>query len=368
MFVLGTHCPPGTKNHTGGRCIQDIPYNRPGVPDSGLTPSIPATVIDPRVAHLGRWLFFDPILSDNKKMSCAHCHHPALGWSDGQAVSRGRGAVGVGLERTGGKALRRAAPGLWNVSFQKRLFWDGRATTLEHQAEEPLFHPSEMRTSRHQLASRLQSDRTYPQLFRAAFGKAGNRINTKLVLRALAEFQRTLISFNSRYDRYVLGDRDALTKQELHGFNVYRSFITRCAECHVPPLFTNQQDAAIGAPDPDGLPFDAGIEELTGSSLMRGSFRIPSLRNVGRTAPYMHSGGLPSLEAVVDFYDAGGGRAQDAPYKDVRIHWHIRKIGLSDEEKLALVAFLRTLTDESAMPSIPSSVPSGLPVLDGGKP
>ena len=365
-FHLSADCPAGTRKHGAYMCEQDIPYNRPGLAHTGLVQPIAPARIEPKVADLGRLLFFEPLLSESKTVSCAHCHEPKRGWSDGRAVAQGFGARGVGRNRRGGVALRRGTPGLWNASFQQRLFWDGRATNLEDQAEGPLFHPDEMRMTPEALSARLQNSR-YAALFREAFGSRGARVTPALTQKALAEFQRTLLSFNSPYDRYVLGDRTALNKQELHGFNVFRSFITRCAECHVPPLFTNQQDAIIGAPEGEGLPFDPGIMELTGSVHMRGAFRIPSIRNVARTGPYMHSGGLGTLEEVVDFYDRGGGRALRAPQgAPLEIHWHVRRIGLAPEEKLALVAFLRSLTDDSAMPRIPRELPSGLPVLDGG--
>lgn len=364
LVKLSSVCPPGTRP-AGRKCVQDIPYNRPGIQHTGLVQPIPAATVDPKIADLGRLLFFDPLLSESKQTSCAHCHEPNRGWSDGRETAQGFGAKGLGRNRRGGVALPRGTPGLWNVSFQQRLFWDGRATNLEDQAEGPLFHEDEMRMTPARLNARLQQSR-YAPLFRDAFGRTGRRISAALVQRALAEFQRTLISFNSPYDRYALGDRGALNPQELHGFNVFRSFITRCAECHVPPLFTNQQDAIIGAPEAKGLPFDPGIEGLTGSKHMRGAFRIPIIRNVARTGPYMHSGGLASLEDVVEFYDRGGGRALSNPQGPLEIHWHVRRIGLSSQEKLALVAFLRSLTDESAMPRIPRELPSGLPVLDGG--
>ena len=365
VLRLSSDCPPGTRRLNSRSCEQDIPYNRPGLAHTGLVQPIAAARISPRVADLGRLLFFDPLLSESKDTSCAHCHVPARGWADGRAVAQGFGGKGIGRTRRGGIALRRGTPGLWNVAFQRRLFWDGRATNLEDQAEGPLFHPDEMRMSPATLAGRLQHS-PYARLFRQAYGEAGARITPALTQHALAEFQRTLVSFNSPYDRYVLGDRSALKPQEIHGFNVFRSFITRCSECHVPPLFTNQQDAIIGAPEGDGQSFDPGIQELTGSVHMRGAFRIPGIRNVGVTAPYMHSGGLRTLEDVVAFYDRGGGRTSSAPHGSLEIHWHVRKIGLSAEEKLALVAFLRSLTDERAMPHIPREVPSGLPVLDGG--
>ncbi len=181
-----------------------------------------------------------------------------------------------------------------------------------------------------------------------------------MVYTAIAAFQSTLISLNSRYDRYAHGYHDALTEDEKAGMNVFRSFVARCAECHTPPLFTNQQIAVIGVRDPEGVPFDEGAEAVTGNPGLRGGFKVPSLRNVARTAPYMHSGTFTNLRDAVEFYTLGRGHALPEEEKErMTVHWHIWEPQLSDE-LYRLVDFLATLTDEAFKPQVPKRVPSGL--------
>ncbi|MEE4110786.1 MAG: cytochrome c peroxidase, partial [Halieaceae bacterium] len=275
------------------------------------------------------------------------CHHPALGFSDG----RGR-AVGAA-----GTPLRRSAPTLWNVAFLRHLFWDARAENLEEQVQGPLYAPREMDNTPQRLLATLRGNATYRRLFRETFPAA--EITTNQVYRALAAFQSSLISLNSRYDRYAHGDHDALTDREIAGLNVFRSFVARCAECHTPPLFTNQQVAVIGAPEPDGLPLDVGAEAVWASPKLKGGFKVPTLRNIATTAPYMHSGRFADLREAVAFYNGGRGHAVPEGV-ELHIHWHIWEPRLREEELDRLVDFLGTLTDESFMPSIPERVPSGL--------
>ena len=142
---------------------------------------------------------------------------------------------------------------------------------------------------------------------------------------------------------------------------MFRSFVARCAECHTPPLFTNQQIAVIGMPDPAGRPLDPGAGAVTNEPLLRGGFKVPSLRNVALTAPYGHAGQFPTLRETVAFYTGGRGHAVP-PGEQLHLHWHIWEPKLSDQELDRLVDFLATLTDESFRPATPAAVPSGLPV------
>jgi len=144
------------------------------------------------------------------------------------------------------------------------------------------------------------------------------------------------------------------------GMNVFRSFVARCAECHTPPLFTNQQVAVIGTPDTDDMDFDPGAAEPLGEPTLRGGFKVPSLRNIALTAPYMHSGRFATLREAAAFYTGGRGHAVP-PGEELKIHWHIWEPDLSDEELDRLVDFLHTLTDESFKPSAPLMLPSGIP-------
>ena len=169
------------------------------------------------------------------------------------------------------------------------------------------------------------------------------------------------MSARTRQARYAHGYHEALTADEIEGLNVFRSFVARCAECHTPPLFTNQQVAVIGAPEPGNRPFDAGAGAVHDNPTWHGGFKVPSLRNVARTAPYMHSGAFETLYDAAEFYTLGRGHALPAAEQDrTLLHWHIWEPRLGDTEIRRLVDFMETLSDEAFMPRIPERVPSGL--------
>lgn len=357
-FQLSSVCPPGL-NFEKGFCVIDYRYVQSLEKNGGLGQTLAQVKLDPKVIDLGRYLFFDPILSGDKQLSCAHCHHPAYSLSDGRKQSIGRDGVGYGPTRKNGVILKRSAPSLWNVVYMKHLFWEGRASNLEDQAEGPLYSPDEMASSPEVIESRLNENSYYQKMFQQAYGKKRVKISASLVIDALSAFERSLVSFSSRFDKWSTGDKEALNTEELLGYNIFRSFVARCAECHPPPMFTNNVFATIGVLDSKERDF--GRETITGQDLLRGAFRVPSLRNIAKTAPYMHAGNLNTLEDVVRFYNEGGGRGNGAP-SDLRIHWHVRKMGLSEKEISSLISFLNTLTDETSMPKFPKSVPSGLPV------
>jgi cytochrome c peroxidase len=298
---------------------------------------------------LGRYLFFDPLLSKNGNLACASCHQPDKGFSDGLPRS-------IGAD---GKEIQRNAPSLWNTGLQHRLFWDGRASTFEQQMLGPLYDPKEMANTPANLLKSLNASPEYRRLFATAFANNGKEIQLEQVYTALAAFQSSLISLNSRYDLYAGGFHDALTTNEIEGMNVFRSFVARCAECHTPPLFSNQQVAVIGMPQPKGRPFDVGAQAISGESTQRGGFKVPSLRNVTKTAPYSHSGRFSTLHETVEFYTLGRGHAVPKNEK-LTLHWHIWEPKLSSNEINRLVDFLGALTDESFKPAVPHKVPSGL--------
>ncbi|WP_269619589.1 cytochrome-c peroxidase [Zhongshania sp. BJYM1] len=296
---------------------------------------------------LGRLLFFDPILSLDGDMACSSCHQPARGFADGLAGSIGRH----------GEVMHRSAPTLWNVGFLRQLFWDARASSLEEQMQGPLFSQEEMANTPTQLLASLQQNDNYRHLFRLAFGES--EIDLQQVYTALTAFESSLVSLSSRYDLYANGFHEVLTQPEIEGMNVFRSFVARCAECHTPPAFTNQQIAVIGTPEPDGVPLDAGVQAITGDASQRGGFRVPTLRNIELTAPYMHSGRFKTLRETVAFYTGGRGHAVPKG-EHLSLHWHIWEPNLTDHELDLLVAFLKTLTDQSFTPVLPTKVPSGL--------
>ena len=357
-LVLSENCPPGFEL-TQGQCkLRSLYQMYPSLQDAGvggLKTGLPAyrDGFTPQQIDLGRYLFFDPVLSGDGTVSCASCHHPDLGFADG----RGR-SLGVS-----GRAMSRSAPSLWNVAFLQRFFWDARAGSLEEQMQGPLYDENEMATKPAQLLDTLNAIPQYRELFRQAwpleFQKADDRIRLDQIYAAITAFELSLISLNSRYDQYAHGYADALTEPEKEGMNIFRSFVARCAECHTPPLFTNQQVAVIGTPEPEGMAFDPGAELPLGEPTLRGGFKVPSLRNVALTAPYMHSGRFATMREAAEFYTGGRGHAVP-PGEELKRHWHIWEPNLSDEELARLVDFLRTLTDESFKPSEPLQLPSGM--------
>lgn len=315
---------------------------------SGLQREFPALngETSPEKAELGRLLFFDPILSKNQDMSCATCHNPSLGFSDGLQTAKG----------SDGTFLPRNTPTLWNVGYSTNLFWDGRAESLEEQMSVPLHAENEMAGNDAETIARLKAIPEYVQLFGTVFG--GDSITIENVQSAIAAFERTLISNNSPFDKYAAGQFDALTAQQRRGLNLFRSAATRCFECHAAPTFGSDDFFVTGVPDLEGLPHDLGRAAIVGDG-KDGAFKAPTLRNVALTGPYMHNGAFATLEEVVWFYADGGGSQFG-----LEVDRHILPIELSAQEHEDLVAFLYALTDESAMPDVPKSVPSGLPVVE----
>lgn len=358
--LLSSTCPPGFKLNERNECISQNLYlqytttDDPGV--GGLKTALPEIRdgFSPQEIDLGRYLFFDPALSSNGTISCATCHDPNKGFGDGLPTSKGMGDY----------TLHRAAPTLWNVAYLKSFFWDGRAHTLEEQMKGPLFDKNEMANTPENLINSLNAIDNYRFLFAEAFPdrNKNDSISLNEIYSSLAAFQSSLISLNSKYDRYAHGYHKALNQNEIEGLNIFRSFVARCAECHTPPLFTNQQIAVLGAPEPDGLPFDPGAEIPFKDKTLRGGFKIPTLRNIEKTAPYMHSGMFPSLRETVQFYNDGRGHAVPEN-EDLILHWHIWEPNLTDYELDRVVDFLKTLTDESFLPKIPEVVPSGLTTM-----
>jgi cytochrome c peroxidase len=359
-ITLNQRCPPGFEKTAAGVCelrtlyqFYDSLENR-GV--GGTRTALPPhrDGFTPQQIDLGRYLFFDPLLSGDGSLSCASCHRPDKGLADGRSRS-----IGIHGEDAG-----RAAPTLWNVAFLQRFFWDARANSLEAQAAGPLYSPREMGNDPARLVASLNRNTTYRRLFREAYPReAAGPVTERQVYAALAAFQTTLVSLNSRYDRYVHGYAAALSPREIEGLNVFRSFVARCSECHTPPLFTNEQIAVIGAPEPPGRPFDVGAEATFGSPRLKGGFKVPTLRNVTRTAPYMHSGAFAQLRDAVEFYNKGRGHAVP---KDMHLylHWHITDPHLTTTEIDRVVDFLGALTDEAFTPATPARVPSGLTPID----
>ncbi|WP_232830183.1 cytochrome-c peroxidase [Lewinella sp. IMCC34191] len=290
--------------------------------------------------RVGRHLFFDPALSADSTISCASCHRPELAFTDGKKT-----AVGIG-----GRPGVRNTLGLTNVGyFHHPLFWDGRAESLEAQALHPIHTPHEMGGSWPEVIRRLSDDPAYVARFRSAFGAA--TIDSVLVGRALAQFQRSLISRDSKYDRVQRGEARYTPAEQLgHALffdlgddaaGPYANLPTaECAHCHTPPHFTNQGYENNGLDEADDLNAfsDPGRGAISQNVYDNGRFRTPGLRNVALTAPYMHDGRFATLEEVVDHYNSGGHYAEN---RSPNVH----PLALDAEQKSALVAFLHTLTD-----------------------
>jgi cytochrome c peroxidase len=322
---------------------------QPDAATTGLQAAWPALPpVDPQQAALGRLLFYDPVLSANDDLACASCHHPDEGFSDGRPVA----------QNAHGDPLRRNAPSLWNVAYASRLFWDGHADSLEDQILDPLTAENEMGADVDEMIAQLQGIPEYVRLFDGAFE---NGITMETVVSAIAAFERTLLSQNSPFDRFAAGDFNALTPAQRRGFDIFRSAETRCFECHAWPTFSRDAFAVLGVPDTNPDNPDLGQVEVLNAPDAERAFRIPGLRNVALSAPYMHNGAFATLEEVIEFYADGGGPGRGV---DVTPDEFIQGFDLTEQEMADLITFLYALTDESsALISIPDSVPSGLPVV-----
>ncbi len=286
---------------------------------------------------LGRRLFFDPILSIDSTVSCATCHRPEAAFTDGRAVSTG----------VAGRQGRRSAPSLLNVGYYHTgLFWDGRAPSLEAQAVHPVQDSLEMAGDWPETERRLQGHEWYPAMFRAAFGiKEKSAIDQELVVKALAQFQRTLISGDARFDRVMRGEAK-FTPAEERGRLIFFDAspavpAAECSHCHNDPLFTNLEYFNNGV-DPWQGAADSGRIAVTGRPADRQRFRAPTLRNIAVTAPYMHDGRFETLEAVLAHYNSGGHSAPN-------LNPNVRPLSLSEQDQRDLIAFLHTLTDSTAL-------------------
>jgi cytochrome c peroxidase len=300
-------------------------------------PPVPIPANNPVTAEtvaLGRKLFYDPRLSTDDTLSCASCHNPLLGFADGRRVSAG----------FSGKAGTRNAPSVLNAAYAGHQFWDGRATSLEDQAAGPISNPIEMNQAHDACVSKIARDPLYAAEFARAFGPGPVTI-TKIE-KALAAFERTLISGNSPFDRhYFRGDKSALSPAAVRGLAIFRDKARgNCETCHSiqgsHALFTDSRFHNLGVGvNSEGELTDLGRFDQTKVEADRGAFRTPTLRNVAKTAPYMHDGSLKTLRAVVDFY-AGGGNS--SPWLDPEM----KPLNLTSAERDDLVAFLEALTGE----------------------
>lgn len=289
---------------------------------------------------LGRKLFYDPILSVDSTFSCSSCHLQTHGFADDLAFSGGVAG------QTG-----RSTMSLMNVGFHYHgLFWDGRSPSLEKQAIHPVEDPVEMGETWTNVEKKLRRHPDYPSDFRKAFGiEKSSEITRDLAVKAISQFERTLISGgNTRYDRFIRGEI-VLTESEYNGYLMFFDFDptipdAECGHCHNAPLFATEDYFNNGlqeSPDFEGFA-DKGLGALTGRPGDNGKFKAPSLRNIVFSAPYMHDGRFRTLEEVVDHYNSGG---KASPTKNSLLY----PLHLTESQKADLIAFLHTLTDSTVL-------------------
>ena len=322
------------------------PIGRPIAIASPLgLPPVPIPSDNPPTAEtiaLGEKLYFSPLLSVDGTLSCANCHNPELRFADGQRVSTG----------VDGKKGSRNAPTILNAAYNRLQFWDGRAEDLEAQVSGPMLNSLEMGHTLEGVEQSCSGDPELQKMFEHAFGPG--RPTMDKIMKAIAAFERTLISGNSPFDRFQYGGQKAALSASAHrGLAVFRSPEKgNCTACHTIEdnyaLFTDHKFHNLGAGlDPEGNIADLGRYTHTKRDGDQGAFRTPSLRNVAKTAPYMHDGSLKTLKEVVDFY-VGGGSSNEFLDSQIKPLTHLTR-----QEREDLVAFLESLTGE--MPPVRES-------------
>lgn len=284
-------------------------------------------------ARLGETLFFDPRLSGSNWISCATCHNPALSWGDGLPKGRGHGMGELG----------RRSPTVMNLAWAGRLFWDGRARSLEEQALGPIASDVEMRQDLDSLVAELKAIPGYVVRFNGVF--PGEGLTKDTIAKAIATYERTIVSGTAPFDRWIAGDENAVSDQAKRGFDLFNGK-GNCAACHVGWSFTNHGFADIGLPDAD-----VGRGAFSRVESMQHAFKTPTLRNIAQRGPYMHDGSVPTLDAVVRHYDTGFVQRPS-------LSADIRRLDLTDGEVGDLVAFMETLTGDDApviLPVLPAA-------------
>jgi len=271
---------------------------------------------------LGKQLFFDRRLSVDETITCATCHNPALGFSDGRPLS-------IGLK---GQKLRRNAPAIINRAFGRLHLWDGKASSLEELILLAL--PTKLGSTDEAVGQKLSRIRGYREQFQRVFGTP---VTTDGIAKAIAAFERTILSGNSLFDRFEAGDQTALSPAAQRGLKLFNGK-ANCAKCHTGFNFTDEQfhNTGVGLYDPN---LDLGRYHITKRDEDKGAFKTPTLRDIAKTAPYMHDGSLKTLEEVIQFYDKGG-------IKNPYLSKEIKPLHLTSQEKADLLAFLNALTGE----------------------
>lgn len=288
-----------------------------------VMPQPPENVATQSRVDLGKLLFEDPRLSRDGSVSCSSCHIPSLAFTDGEQIS-------PGIE---GRRGMRNSPTLANVGWQELLFMDGGLPSLEQQAIAPIMNEQEMDHNLVLISETLMQDEALNAMAQRAYRRD---LDPYVITRALAAYERTLISGNSAYDLYLAGTMSAMSQEAIAGMDLFFSDRTSCGSCHSGFLLTDQSYRNIGLYEEY---LDPGRKRVTGDPHDIGKFKVPTLRNIAITAPYMHDGSMQTLDEVVNHFDAGG---HDHPLKDESI----KALNLTLQEKGQLIAFLEALTDK----------------------
>lgn len=283
----------------------------------------------PERVELGKMLFFDPRLSGSNWISCASCHNPALGWSDGLPTG-----VGDGM-----RALGRKTPSIVDSGFNSLNMWDGRAPSLEAQAWGPMLDSAEMHGSKDAILRKLTTIPGYVAAFEKAY--PGEGITKETIGKAIASFERTIVSRDSPFDRWVEGDESAVSDSGKRGFSLFIGK-ANCVACHQGSNFTDQGFHNLGLKGSS----DPGRFAIVPVRISRGAFKTPTLRDVTLTAPYMHNGAYRTLDEVIDHYDRGGDDKEN-------LDPNMKPLGLTDQEKKDLVEFLKALTGKQQPVTLP---------------
>ena len=312
--------------------------------------------------ELGKKLFFDPILSANNKISCATCHSPGKGFADGLDRSNGF-SEGIKTKRNSPTILNTAFNGIdFEGNFDPKnspQFYDNRAHSLEQQCMDPLLNPDEMKGEAlsaedyiEKLEQEVSSIKAYRGLFHRAF--SDSTVTIGQITKAIASYERTLITPNAPFDRYMRGDLNAMTEEQISGMEAFIS--TGCNNCHSGPMFSDYKLHVLGVDKHPGLEhFDKGDGTY--------AFRTPSLRNLSFTAPYMHNGRMSSLEEVMRFYERKRSKHPEVSNKELAQEFKDLKLSPFNRSRVKkIIAFLEALNDPTFDQSIPESVPSGLPI------
>ncbi|GAB3892522.1 cytochrome c peroxidase [Larkinella knui] len=348
--------------------------------------ALPESVVDPpdnptsaKKVELGRYLFYDPVLSGNRDVACATCHQPDFNYAEFLETSIGVNGTGHDskrqfrtpntipfVKRNSQSVLNTAFNGIQNhVDYdpvRAPMFWDLRAKSLEEQALIPIQSLEEMRGEAYseetiltEIITRIRKIPEYQALFSAAFTGETNPIQAKNLAKAIAAYERTLVANNSRFDQYMRGDSNALSVSEKDGLNLFLR--TGCAKCHQGPMLSDFKLHTLGVPDTQNRKeSDAGINNNY-------AFRTPTLRNLRYTAPYMHSGKFVTLDQVLLFYeDVAGGKVENPHVTAHQIDPLARKMDVNFRDISSIIEFINTLNDDSFDKTVPTRVPSGLKV------